>query len=230
MVRVRRTASRAAGFRRAAVAAAAVLLSATAAGAHPHVWITATIAPVVDEGGRLTAVHEKWTFDEVFTEGIGPELDVNKDGMLQDSEIQNSTRNGVLWFVPAGYFTRITVGGAAVATKPAEDLRVSIPGPGMILEFTLPLADPRPVAGVGGGATGAGIDVFDPDYYVDVQFADPPVDGGKVPASCQAAPRPKANLDPTAVMILRRLGLTTDPAILNDPAAGFAVRVAVECK
>jgi len=31
------------------------------------------------------------------------------------------------------------------------------------------------------------------------------------------------------VMLIRRLGLAADAAVINDPAAGFAVRVAIAC-
>jgi hypothetical protein len=51
-----------------------------------------------------------------------------------------------------------------------------------------------------------------------------------VPASCQAARRQQPNLDPVAVMIIRKLGLSADPAVISDPAAGYAVRVAIDCK
>src|SRR5438477_3723922 len=128
---------------------------ATPADAHPHVWITATVAPVFDDMDRFAAVHEKWTFDDTFTEGVGPDLDVNRDGVLEASEIQNAAANGVLWFIPAGYFTRVTVGGGQVVTGAVKDFTVTIPGAHMVTEFTLPLAAPQVVAGAGG----AGIDV-----------------------------------------------------------------------
>jgi ABC-type uncharacterized transport system substrate-binding protein len=208
----------------ALLSAGVTFLSAGQADAHPHVWIDVTVAPVFDGMGRLTAVHEKWTFDEPYTESIGPDLDVNKDGMLSDIEVQNAAKVGVLWFVPPGYFTRITAAGRSLATKPVQDFSVKIPGPGMVVEFTLPLVEPAVVP------PGAGIDVFDPEYYVALAFADPDIDASLAPTSCQVSRRSQANLDPTAVMILRRLGLTTDPAILNDPAAGFPVRVAIDCK
>jgi len=215
----------------AAVPAAATLLTAALAmlaaqptAAHPHVWINATVAPVFDDQGRFAAVREKWTFDDTFTEGVGPDLDVNKDGILEASEIQDAAALGVLWFVPAGYFTRVNFGGEPVATGVAKDFTVTIPGAHMVAEFTLPLAAPQAVT------SGAGIDVFDPEIYVDVQFADPPIEATRVPPACTVARREQPNLDPVAVMLIRRLGLPADPAVLSDPAAGYAVRVAIACK
>ena len=108
------------------------LLAAPRAEAHPHVWIDATVTPIFDEAGRFAAIHEKWTFDAAFTEGIGPDLDVNKDGILEDSEIQNVTGGGSLWFVTPNYFTRITIAGRPVGRFPAgagpETSAVAAPG------------------------------------------------------------------------------------------------------
>jgi ABC-type uncharacterized transport system substrate-binding protein len=204
-------------------AAGVMLLPAAQAAAHPHVWINATVAPVFDETNRLVAVREKWMLDVEFTEGVGPDLDVNKDGILEAPEIQNAAANGTLWFVPYGYFTRVTLAGRQVATAEVRDFRVTIPGAHMVVEFTLPLAEPAAV-------TSAGIDVYDAEFYVDVQFADPGIDTTLVPAQCLATRREQANLDPVAVMLIRRLGLAADPAVINDPAAGFAVRVAIACR
>lgn len=193
------------------------------ASAHPHVFVDATVTPLFDAAHRLSAVHEKWTFDDAFTEGIGPDLDVNKNGLLEDSEIQNATADGELWFVPYSYFTRITVGGQPVNGLSAGDFRVAIPGARMVFEFTLTLAAPAAVT------AGAGIDVFDPEFYVDVEFADPGIDAGHAPPGCTATKRQQANLDPVAVLLIRKLGLPADPAVLNDPAAGYPVRVAIDC-
>ncbi|OWT75077.1 hypothetical protein CEY04_20300 [Achromobacter sp. HZ28] len=41
-------------------------MAATAAQAHPHMWIDAQAALVFDGQGRLEAVRERWKFDEMF--------------------------------------------------------------------------------------------------------------------------------------------------------------------
>jgi ABC-type uncharacterized transport system substrate-binding protein len=205
-----------------AAAAAAAVLSVVPAQAHPHVWIDATVAPIFDETGRLAAVREKWLLDVAYTETVLPELDVSKDGMIQETELQNALRTA-LWWIGSSYMTRITVGGRPVERQGAQDIRVTLTDR-MGVEFTLPLAEPAAVT------LGAGIDVFDPENYYAFAFGDPGIDTSGLPASCQAVRREQPNLDATAVMILKRLGLTADPAILSDPAAGFPVRVAIDCR
>jgi ABC-type uncharacterized transport system substrate-binding protein len=210
--------------RAAAALLAAAVLGAARAEAHPHVFVDATVAPVFDEAERFTAVHEKWAFDIAFTEGIGPDLDVNKDGVLSQSEIENAGGVGELWFIPYDYFTRITVAGRPVDRKAVEGFGVRIADARLVVEFTVPLSEPAVIT------LGAGIDVFDPEFYVDVEFADPGIDTASVPASCQAARRQTPNLDPVAAMIIRKLGLPADPSLLSDPAAGYPVRIALDCK
>ena len=44
-----------------------LLLGATAAQAHPHVWITASSELIYAPDGSLTGVRHAWTFDDMFT-------------------------------------------------------------------------------------------------------------------------------------------------------------------
>jgi tRNA threonylcarbamoyladenosine biosynthesis protein TsaE len=208
---------------RAALCAALAVFASAPAAAHPHVWIDAAVVPVFDAARRFVAVHEKWTLDQPYTESVLPELDVSRDGVIEPNELADARRTALWWMVNT-YFTRITIGGRAVAAGPPADFAARLPFDRLIVEFTLPLVTPQPVEG------GAGIDLYDPDNYFAIQFADPAIYPSLLPAACTAGPRREPNLDPTAVMILRQLGLTTDPAILNDPAAGFPFRVAIECK
>jgi ABC-type uncharacterized transport system substrate-binding protein len=208
-------------MQRTLLSASLVLLCAASADTHPHVWADVTVTPLFDGMGRFAGVREQWTLDAAYTESVLPEIDVSKDGVLQDGELQAATRNG-LWWVTSTYMTRLTVAGRPAARKDAEGLKVGLTDR-LSVAFTLPLAEPQAIT------LGAGIDVFDPENYYAFQFAEPGIDPSLVPASCRATRREQPNLDPTAVMILKRLGLTADPTILSDPAAGFPVRVAIDC-
>jgi ABC-type uncharacterized transport system substrate-binding protein len=188
------------------------------------VWADVAIEPLFDEGGRLTAVRERWTFDDQYTELIGPELDTSKDGFIQPVELTNSLSTALNWMIPAGYLTRVTVDGAPVAPQGAYDILTTYSGSRLAIAFTLRFIEAlSPPLNVG-------VDVFDPTYYVAIDFADPAIDASRLPGGCEATRRPQPNLDPVAVMMLRKLGLTLDPAILADPAAGFPARVIVTCR
>src|SRR5262249_46728573 len=117
----------------------------------------------------------------------------------------------------------LTIGGQRVGHGPAQDVSVGVTNAKLVVEFTLPLAEPQVPK------QGAEIDVFDPEVYYDVQFDHPDVMPANAPASCTIGARPKDDLDPIAVMLIKRLGLPANPQVLNDPATGFTVRVEVNC-
>jgi ABC-type uncharacterized transport system substrate-binding protein len=200
--------------------------ASTPVGAHPHVWFTVTVAPTFDDAQRLSAVHEKWYFDYDYSLLVGSQLDQNGDGTFSvDELIKTLTGDGVLsWILNKDFFTLLTVGGQKVGHGPAQDLSVGVADAKLVVEFTLPLAEPQVPA------QGAEIDVFDPEVYYDVQFDHPDIVASTAPASCSVAARPKDNLDPIAVMLIKRLGLPASPQVLNDPATGFTVRVEISCR
>jgi ABC-type uncharacterized transport system substrate-binding protein len=203
---------------------AAIGLSASAQ-AHPHAWIAASVAPTFDDGGRLASVREKWVFDYDYSTLIGPQLDQNGDGAFTGEELLGHLREGGIlsWILNGNYFTRITMGGEPAAFGPAENFSVGVVEAALTVEFTLPLLDPRAVVGR------AGVDVFDPEFYYDITFGSPDVEPVNAPPACTVGRRESDNLDPVAVLLLRRLGLAANPAVVNDPAAGYSLRVAIDC-
>src|SRR3954470_10577575 len=118
---------------------------ATPAAAHPHVWFTVTVAPTFDEASRLSSVHEKWYFDYDYSLLIGPQLDQNGDGTFSvDELVKTLTGDGVLsWVLNKDFFTLLTVGGQKAAHGPAQDVSVGVSESKLVVEFTLPLADPQ---------------------------------------------------------------------------------------
>ncbi|MFO1185623.1 MAG: DUF1007 family protein [Bauldia sp.] len=193
--------------------------------AHPHVWFTVGVEPIFDSGGRLSSVHEKWLFDYDYSLIVGSQLDQNDDGVFSVEELLAVIGpNGILsWIIQKDYLTLLRIGGEKVAPGPAENISVGVIDSKLTVEFTLPLSArdaPR---------FEAEVDVFDPEVYYDVQFDRPAVIAPTAPARCSVGARAKDDLDPVAVMIIKKLGLSADPRVLNDPALGFTVRVAIAC-
>jgi ABC-type uncharacterized transport system substrate-binding protein len=207
----------------ASILAALGILSAwTPAAAHPHVWITALVEPQFDEAGRWTAVREKWAFDYDYSAIVGPQLDQDGDGAVDPTVLADG--GALSWIISKDFLTRLTIAGREVARGQPTSLSIGVVGAKLLIEFTLPIAEPQVIT------LGAGVDVFDPEVYYDVAFDYPDIESPTAPRSCVVDRRQQPNLDPTAVMLIRRLGLSVDPAILGDPATGFAVRVAIDCK
>ncbi|MGE3780723.1 MAG: DUF1007 family protein [Pirellulaceae bacterium] len=210
---------------RLAGAAASLLLISDTASAHPHVFIDVAVEVVFDSEGRFSAVHEAWLFDYDAGDVIRLTADKNgnDNGQAEPEELQALIGGALSWIPSSNYFTRITVGGRQIAHLEATGFVIRVERGRVAVEFTLPIADPVPIT------LGAGVDVFDGEFYYDFEFTSNPVRSAGLPSTCAASRRTQANVDPMAVMLIRRLGLSADPAILNDPAAGYAVRVAVDC-
>jgi ABC-type uncharacterized transport system substrate-binding protein len=206
------------------IAALAVLTGPAAA--HPHVFPTVTITVLFDDAGRFSGVHEKWSFDYDYSGVVKASSDSDGDGSVTPEELTKAMgQDGVLsWLPAANYFTRLTFAGRPVANAMPQDVEAKLFAGKLFIEFTLPLSEPQVAT------LGAGVDVFDPEFYYDIEFDYPDVEATGTPAACQVARRERDNLDPVAIMIIRKLGLTADPKVLGDPAAGYAVRVAIDCK
>jgi len=196
--------------------------SPTVAAAHPHVFITATVMPAFDAEGRLQSVRERWTFD--YDQAGFARFAVDRNGRLEDAAGALARGGPLFWMAEYDYLTRLTAGGRPVRHDAAREIAVSVAAPRVVVEFTLPLAEPQRAT------LGIGIDVFDPEYFYAIYFDTPGVQPIAAPPACRIGRRESANIDPVAAMLLRRLNLPADPKILNDPAAGYEVRVAIDCK
>jgi ABC-type uncharacterized transport system substrate-binding protein len=198
---------------------------ATPAAAHPHVWMTVTVAPTFDTAGRLASVHEKWYFDYDYSLLIGGQLDANDDGQFSVEELVATISPGGLlgWIGEKNWLTLLTIAGKQVTNGPVTGISVGVVESKLVVEFDVALPEPQQAK------EGAEIDIFDPEVYYDVQFDKPDVVPVAAPAACNVAPRPKDDLDPFAVMVIKRLGLPADPKIMSDPAVGFNVRITISC-
>ena len=204
---------------------ALIVGAAQPAASHPHVFIYAVVEVQFDTGGRLSGVHEIWMLDYDAGDIMKLEADRlgNSNGRTEPEELQLLLPNNKLsWISYANYFTRITVAGRQVEHLAPQMIDVRLERSRLAVEFTLPLAEPQVVT------TNAGVDVFDGEFYYDFEFGPNPVRSAGVPQSCGVSRRSQDNIDPMAVMLLRRLGLTANPTILNDPAAGYAVRLQLD--
>jgi ABC-type uncharacterized transport system substrate-binding protein len=194
------------------------------AAAHPHVFPLVKVTALFDDVGRFSGVHEKWSFDYDYSAIAKEQADTDASGSVDEAETAKAMTDGGLGWIPYyDYFTRLTVAGRKVEHGPPQDVTPKFFAGKLYVEFTLPLVEPQPVT------LGAGIDVFDGEFYYDFEFDYPDVDAVNSPPACIIDRRQQANLDPVAVMLIRKLGLPADPSVLNDPAAGYAVRVAIDC-
>lgn len=176
--------------RRLIVAMLALLGSAGAAAAHPHVFVTARSEIVFGADGRMSAVRHAWTFDEMFSSMASQGLDVDGDGKLTREELQPLAETNVTSLHEFKFFTFGKVGDKRVAfAEPVDYWLVNGADGRLTLHFTLPVKE---------GAAAKGetfrVEVYDPTYFVAFEFArENPAKVASAPAGCGVElERPKA--------------------------------------
>lgn len=216
----------------AALSVAAGLLAASAASAHPHMWIDARAVIDLDADKRITAVRQVWRFDEMFGAYATQGLKRGKDGSLSADTRAGMARD---WMKALGepishYFTRVSVDGKSAVFAAPRDARVDWDAKAgrLSLAFTLPLAEPMAL-----GADGAQIDIYDPTYFVAYAFdeKDAVTLGGPQAAACNRAYRKPKELDWNTMQQLAAIPADPDalPEELFAITKGLTHRIEVRC-
>jgi len=117
-----------------AATGALAAVAATAAVAHPHVWV-ATQSKAVFENGALTGLRYTWLFDEMYTASAIDGLDKNNDGKVEGPELDELTKINIEGLKEFEYFTAATMAGKPVTFGDAKDYAMEVlavdiaPGP-----------------------------------------------------------------------------------------------------
>ncbi|MCJ2165658.1 MULTISPECIES: DUF1007 family protein [unclassified Pseudodesulfovibrio] len=135
------------------------------ASAHPHVFVDVSLLFRLDDTG-LTGVHQNWLFDEIFTQAILGELELDA-ATLNSPEAQETIRTGAFEYLANyGYFTLIETGGRRIPVTEARGFKASLAGDRLVYDFDVPLN--LPLAEI----QGFRMAVFDKEYYSDVVYAE----------------------------------------------------------
>jgi len=139
---------------------------ASAARAHPHIWISAT-ASFLFEGDRVVAIRQAWTFDEFFSSALIKDFDVNRDGKFDKAETEQLKQNAFSALKDFTYFTHVRVDGKNLKITEVSDFEADIVDGKIIYRFTARLpkpVDPR--------TQKVSFGLYDHTYYVDVALQD----------------------------------------------------------
>ena len=146
--------------------AVAACCAATAAQAHPHVWVSAR-AQVAYADGKVTGVRHTWSFDPEYSAYVTQGLDANKDGKLSPDELASLATTNTENLAEFGYFTKLKVGGKEQAFADPKEPAAHMEGKALVMTFLLPLKTP-----VQQGRGVAALEVYDPTYFVAFSFAE----------------------------------------------------------
>ena len=159
--------------------AGALALRAGAAGAHPHVWITATSQLIYAADGSITGVRHAWTFDDMFTSYALQGIETGTKGVYSREELGPLAQLNVESLKEFAYFTFAKADGKKQKFEEPVDYFFEYRDSLLTLHFTLPLKTPvKPRELV--------LEVFDPEFFIDFTLAEQdPVGLVGAPAACR---------------------------------------------
>lgn len=204
--------------------ALALLMAATQAKAHPHVWIDLRIKPLMTEQGNLLGLQQAWRFDPFYSLVLIEELE--KGGPKAELE---ERYDQLAWEIvknlnSVNFFTQGQAGLTASEWSQVTEATLMKIGQRLELRFNLPLAKPLSVKG-----SAFSYQVYDPTYYIEMLHAtESGLDKTQLATACQLQleePTPTSNLIEQA-LALDKTETSEDPELGKH----FAERVTLVCK
>ncbi|NOJ48646.1 DUF1007 family protein [Bradyrhizobium archetypum] len=156
-----------------------IAFGATAAEAHPHVWITARSEVVYAPDGAMTGVRHAWTFDDMFSTYALQGIETKAKGVYTRDELAPLAQTNVESLKEFAYFTFAKADGKKAKFDEPVDYYLEYKDSALTLHFVLPLKAPVT-------SKQLALEVFDPSYFIDFKFDDKdPIKLVGAPAACQ---------------------------------------------
>jgi ABC-type uncharacterized transport system substrate-binding protein len=203
--------------------AALAVFAATAARAHPHVWVTMKSELVYAPDGSMIGVRHAWTFDDMFSTFATQGLESKEKGKFTREELQPLAQVNVESLKEYEYFTNAQVNGKKADLNGPIDYWLEFTDGLLTLHFTLPFKTPVK-------AQSLSIDMFDPSWFVDFSFAEKdPVKLVDAPAACQFAVQRPGEGGKTASTGQPGEAFFNNLGTGSNYGAQFANKIAVKC-
>lgn len=151
--------------RLAALSLTGLTLAATAAAAHPHVWVTMTSELVYAADGAITGVRHAWTFDDMFSAFATQDIETKQKGVFTREQLAPLAEVNVTSLKEFDYFTVARANGQKVGFVDPTDYYLDYQDSVLTLHFLLPLVQPVQ-------AKALDLEIYDPSYFVDFAFAE----------------------------------------------------------
>jgi ABC-type uncharacterized transport system substrate-binding protein len=152
---------------------------ATAAQAHPHVWVTSSSELIYAADGSITGVRHAWTFDDMFTTYALQGIETKTKGVYSREELAPLAKDNVENLKEFGFFTFAKADGKKQKFEEPVDYFLEYKDSALTLHFTLPLKAPVK-------SKQLALDIFDPAFFIDFKFEEKdPIKLVGAPAACQ---------------------------------------------
>jgi ABC-type uncharacterized transport system substrate-binding protein len=207
------------------VALAAVAMTAAAASAHPHVWVTMKSELVFAPDGSVTGVRHAWTFDDMFSVFATQGLEAKTKGEFTREELAPLAEVNVTSLKEYDYFTYAKANGKKVEfNDPAAgyyldyDKKETV----LTLHFLLPLKQPVKAKDIT-------LEVYDREFFVDFSFAEKdPAKLVGAPAQCKLTVGKPQEMNAALAQQLGQLGPNQRDSSLTI-GAEYANKILVKC-
>jgi ABC-type uncharacterized transport system substrate-binding protein len=208
-----------------AAALAALAMTAAAASAHPHVWVTMKSELVFAPDGSVTGVRHAWTFDDMFSVFATQGLEAKTKGEFTREELAPLAEVNVTSLKEYDYFTYAKANGKKLEfNDPAAgyyldyDKKETV----LTLHFLLPLKQPVK-------AKDLTLEVYDREFFVDFSFAEKdPAKLVGAPAQCKLTVGKPQEMNAALAQQLSQLGPNQRDSSLTI-GAEYANKILVKC-
>jgi len=205
------------------VFAALALFAASAAQAHPHVWVTMKSELVYAGDGSVTGVRHAWTFDDMFSTFATQGLESKEKGKFTREELAPLAQVNVESLKEYDYFTIAHANGKKAELSQPVDYWLDFTDGLLTLHFTLPFKTPVKAENVN-------VEMYDPTWFVDFSFADKdPVKLVGAPPACQLAVKRPGEADTSAKPPGQPGEAFFNSGAGSNYGAQFANKIAVKC-
>jgi ABC-type uncharacterized transport system substrate-binding protein len=208
-----------------AAALAALAMTAAAASAHPHVWVTIKSELVFAPDGSVTGVRHAWTFDDMFSVFATQGLEAKTKGEFTREELAPLAEVNVTSLKEYDYFTYAKANGKKLEfNDPAAgyyldyDKKETV----LTLHFLLPLKQPVK-------AKDLTLEVYDREFFVDFSFDEKdPARLVGAPAQCKLTVGKPQEMNAALAQQLSQLGPNQRDSALTI-GAEYANKILVKC-
>jgi ABC-type uncharacterized transport system substrate-binding protein len=202
----------------------ALAMMASAAQAHPHVWIVAKSELVYAPDGSITGVRHAWTFDDMFSTYALQGLEQKTKGVYTREELGALAQTNVESLKEYAFFTFAKAGAAGSQKKEKfndpVDYYLEYKDSVLTLHFTLPFKTPFKTPALA-------LEVFDPAYFIDFTLNEKdPVTLVGAPATCKLAIQRPSDGSAQAQKFSEDTFLNGDN---SNYGAMFANKITVDC-
>jgi ABC-type uncharacterized transport system substrate-binding protein len=176
----------------------ALLVPASAALAHPHVWISSKATIVYDGSGRITAVRHGWTFDEAYSAYAVQGFEKGPDGKLAADKMAELAKINIESLAEQAFFTNAKANGQKLTFGEPVNYGTTYDNNALTLTFDLPLKSPAKAD------RAFTLEIYDPTFFVDFALAqgDEAVRLDGAPKGCAlnvTRPKPQDQSTPSTV-------------------------------